>query len=305
MALIDSGVYIWDFWYLYKKNERIFEVFFLNADRSFVKNKQQHFNSSIGRAKTIDWVDFIDLKKDFFSADKSSWDNTSIWTGDTVVIDDKTYLFYTSRDYKEKDGMVQHIGIATIHDEKIVRTGCKISAPPEFYLSESDKKESSIHCWRDPFVFYCNDEIYMLVAAKRKDFPINERGCIALMKLVDRNCISKWEHQRTLVSTNYSEVELPQIYKTESGGMRIFYNAKNRDKKEFFMMTNIFYELSCENIYAEKDVLSNIFEKKKYYGLRIVPEHNSIICAFNKKSGGVEVVSNINSIGIDGFLQMK
>lgn len=308
MPLINKDKYIWDFWYLYDEKNRMFDVFFLNADKIFAKKEQHHFHSVVGRSKTINWVDFFNFEPDYFGPDLELWDNTSIWSGDTIKHREGSIIFYTSRDKDELDGTVQHIGIASIDATgKPSRTRAKISAPAEFYLTHTDHDEKSIHCWRDPFIFYLNDSIYMLVAAKRKDFPVNERGCIALMELVDEKDITRWRHKRTIVSTNCAEVELPQIYKTTSRAIRIFFNAKMSDGSKHFFMTNEFFDVNenKEIIRIEKDILEEIYEKDKYYGLRIIPERNNIICAFNQNIGCVEVVFNLSSMDIGKVFQIK
>ncbi len=310
MALIRKDKFIWDFWYLYNVKSKIFDVYFLNSDAVYAKKNQQHFHSTVGKSKTLDWVDFFGFSSDFIHADDSLWANTSIWTGDTIKYGNKNAVFFTSRDRNELDGTVQHIGVAIVDiDGRVEMTEAKISATDGLYLTETDSNEKTIHCWRDPFIFESNNSVYMLVAAKRKDFPLDKRGCIALMELVDKNDLTKWKHNRTILSTDFSEVELPQIYKTNRESMRIFFNAKRSDGSSYFIMTEEFYfndseNISC-NIKIDREILHEIYEHHKYYGLRVIPENNNIICAFNKTLGCVEIVYNIASVGIDNLFSIK
>jgi len=303
VALRIEGRHIWDFWYIYEN--KLFTVYFLNCDAQYHLNGEQHHRSVIGAAKTLDFVDFFDVNLDVFHASEDSWDNTSIWTGDTVCIYGRKYLFYPSRDKHEADGTIQHIGVAEWHDDSWKRLDTKISAPSGWYLSSTDPEESSIHCWRDPFVFFRDGHIYMLVAAKRKTAPANHRGCVALLE-VDEH-ISSFRHVRVLLETEYSELELPQIYESSRGGMRVLCNARTSDGGTQFAMTQEFFNITGDDVHIEKELGHDIYERDKYYGFRVVPECHSIIGAFHEQQGFVQVFSNMRSLGwgVDRLKSMK
>jgi len=303
MALVINDRYIWDFWYIYENN--LFSVFFLNCEKKYYFKDEQHSYAVVGEAKTLDFVDFFDVNVDVFHASKDSWDNTSIWTGDTVIIGCEKYLFYTSRDKNELDGSVQHIGVAKINWPSFERLDIKISAPKGFYLTYSDPEEDSIQCWRDPFVFFFDGRVYMIVAAKRDNSMVNHRGCLALLE-TDYN-LSYFKHIKVLLNTYFSEVELPQIYKTKNGTMRIFFNAKTRDGKNKFIMTKEFSNIIDDEVSMDQEICTDCFERSKYYGFRIIPERNNIICAFNQEQGFINVFSNIGSLGLgfDKLISMK
>lgn len=304
-----NSQYIWDFWYTWNPVSRIFTIYFLHADKEYVKNDQHHFHSSVGICKTLDWVTFFDYRFNVIQADNKRWDNTSIWTGDTFFYKGKRAVFYTSRDFRQDDAMTQSLGLAYIdgysdHLGEVLVTGTQIVAPEEAYLKKSDPLEKSIHCWRDPFVFEMDDEIYMLVAAKRNDYPVNHRGCIALMKLKDRDDLSLWDHVGIMLSTDYSEVELPQIYQCSNGKLRVFFNAHSENGEQHFIMSNEFiFQETNSDICFLKDLSIDIFERHKFYGYRIIPENNWSVCAFNKMRGTIELVENLSFL--KGLKQVK
>lgn len=310
MALIIKNKFIWDFWYLYNEKSKIFDVYFLNSDAIYAKNNQHHFHSIVGKSKTLDWINFFGFSSDFIHADDTLWANTSIWTGDTIKYGNKNAVFFTSRDRNELDGNVQHIGVAIVDiDGRVEMTEAKISATDGLYMTETDPKEKTIHCWRDPFIFESHNSVYMLVAAKRKDSPLDKRGCIALMELIDKNDLSKWKHNSTILSTDFSEVELPQIYKTNNESMRIFFNAKRSNGSRHFIMTDEFCfngsDNFASNIKLDRDIFLEIYENHKYYGFRVIPENNNIISAFNNKLGCIEIVYNMASVGIGNLFSIK
>lgn len=294
MALAIKGQYIWDFWYTYDAVLRMFTVYFLHADRTFVQEDQHHFHSAVGVCKTINWVDFFDYRLNVLRADQQGWANTSIWTGDAIPYGSRKAIFYTSRDRSAAtDGMTQSIGLAYANeDNRIEVTPVRIDAY-KGYLLESDPLEDSIHCWRDPFLFEMDHEVYMLVAAKREDHPVNHRGCIALLKLTDKDDLSSWKHLGMIVSTSYSEVELPQIYQAENGKLRIFFNAHSANGSHFVMTDPFIFDEAQPNAYVDRDICPDFFEHVKYYGFRIIPEQNFAVCGFSRALGCVQIVGNL------------
>lgn len=299
MALIIKNQYVWDFWYLFDKKTNLFKVFFLYADMKFVPEDKHHFYAKVGSSKTLDWVDFFDTKLEVLKASPDRWADTSIWTGDAISYKKGFSIFYTSRNSKAKDPMSQSIGIAYKTLEKSLEIlPTKIEASSDFYLTESDPLEKTIQCWRDPYLFEINDRIYMLIAAKRKNYPLNKRGCVALMGSVDQNDLTQWRHLGPIISTKYSEVELPQIYRTTDGKLRLFFNAQDENKQQYYIMTDPFmFNEHCFEDFRLSDLCETIPESQKYYGYRIVPELG-LICGFNKLKGGIEIIGNIPSLEI-------
>lgn len=295
MALSIDGQYIWDFWYTYMAETRLFTVYFLHADRRFVADNQHHFHSAVGVCKTLDWVNFFDHRLRVLQASDNMWANTSIWTGDAIQRGNDQVVFYTSRDKSEFDGMTQSIGVSYAYaDGRLEISPAKITTPPGPYWWESDPLESSIHCWRDPCVFESGGQVYMLVAAKRRGGMVNHRGCIALLKLENRDDLSRWEHIGVIVSTSYAEVELPQIYRDDNGKFRIFFNANSADGSDHYVVTDEFvFGNSDTKVNQLVDISKDIPWHQRYYGFRMIPEHNFAICAFHKAIGRVEVVGNL------------
>lgn len=307
MALIVKNNYIWDFWYVYDRHNRVFDVYFLHADVRYVPNDQHHFHAMVGRCKTLDWVDFFDIQLGVMCANDSMWANSSIWTGDSLQLGGERVIFYTSRDKDGPDPMRQSIGVARESvDGTVDVLDYRIEAPTEWYMGQTDSSEDSIHCWRDPYLFGIDGQLYMLVAAKRKDYPINHRGCVALMRLVDSNNLNTWAHVCTLVSTDYAEVELPQIYRTGNGKMRVFFNAHSHDGRQHYGMTTPFiFDGALSETHLERDICAGIPEYTNYYGYRIIPEYNHVICAFNKKFGRIEIIHNVPSLDIGSIYSLK
>lgn len=307
MSLIVKGQYVWDFWYVYTQSTRMFDVYFLHADSQYVSDDQHHFHASVGRCKTMDWVDFFAIQLRVVRAQTNLWADTSIWTGDSVAYKGGRAIFYTSRNQNDSDPMRQGIGVAYESKDGSIRVSdCRIDTPAGYYLEKTDPLEDSIHCWRDPYVFEMDGHMYMLVAAKRKDYPLNHRGCIALMRLESKSNLEQWKHVCTLVATDYAEVELPQIYRTSNGKVRVFFNAHSHDGQSHYVMTRPFiFDEENFKVDIDIDICRDIPEYLHYYGYRIIPEYNSIICAFSKKYGRVEIIQNVPSLGIGHIFSLK
>lgn len=271
MRISIPGRFVWDTWFIRKQDGGI-AIFYLNADKELAKTEQHHFHAVVGLSEFTDKFSEIFESKNVFSADTDAWDNTSIWTGDSIFMNGKYYLFYTSRDKREDDGFTQHIGIAEsidLHSWKRIDGFC-LSADPEFYETKSRPADSTIHAWRDPFIFQFDGITYMLVAAKIKDLPPDRNGGIALLEM--GVTITHWKHKKVLYSPQrFGEVELPQIWKDKHHGLHLFFNAHGNYDSEHDK--GGLYHCSLDSLTSENPEISRavsiISDENNRYGFRI------------------------------------
>lgn len=285
--------FIWDFWYCFDKKDKIFHVHFLNTDRKFVKNNLYHQHAKAGYAKTDDFKHFKWIDTAVFTASEDGWDNTSIWSGDLIKVRDLYLLYYTSRKVSEDDGFTQHIGLAVSHD-LLKWTRVKdfiLSADHKFYEIKTVAGENTVHAWRDPFLFVGRDgELYMLVAAKDKNSPINRKGAIALLR-AKNGSFTDWESLFPIYSpAAFSEIELPQMYQDERGDLHLCFNAwahydfTDSNEKGGLYNVNIHFNQGRMVSEMKPSLFTNDFTN--YYGFRLIPELEKIGC-FSIKSGGI------------------
>jgi beta-fructofuranosidase len=219
--------FVWDFWYYFDPDTRLFHVLYLNADRSLVATNKHHFHSRLGYAATKDFISIRWVDDRVFTASRDGWDNTSIWTGDVIRIANGFLMFYTSRDGRDGDGMTQNIGLAFSDDMLNWRRlpQCRIAPHPAYYEVASVEGDSSIHAWRDPFVFRFEGQVYMVLAAKAKDKPPRSKGAIGLLR-AGSGFPFVWEAMPPLLSPGwYGEMEVPQVYVDSAGGLTLVYSV--------------------------------------------------------------------------------
>jgi len=284
--------YVWDFWYVPADDGARFHVLYLNSDHDSAARDQHHFVARLGYAVTrdfvaIDWVDSC-----VFRAKAGGWDNSSIWSGDLIRVKTGHLLFYTSRDQARDDGMTQSIGAAFSDDLRHWRRidGFRLDADPRFYDVRSRAGDTTIHAWRDPFLFRHGGAIYMLVSAKSPDAPLGRNGAVALLKAVD-NDLFRWEALPPLAAPGwYSEMEVPQIHKDRDGRLMLVYSgwarfdhAPGTDGQGGFQALRIADDLS---LVADRPTVL-LPEAEGLYACRIVPELEGDIVGFDLQSGGI------------------
>jgi beta-fructofuranosidase len=286
----------WDYWYFFDKTKNIFHVFYLNADKALFCKHLHHENAQVGYATTPDFIRFAKVNDCVFKANDWGWDNSSIWTGDIVKIANGFLLFYTSRDRKEDDGFTQNIGIAYSKNltswERI--PDLRIKPDPRFYEIRTIEKDTSIHAWRDPFVFKHNNTAYMILAAKSKLLPIGSKAAIGLLR-ANLNDLTQWESLPPLFAPGwYSEMEVPQIYyhgenrlslvysTSESGDNSPFTNGVGGFQAVNFNIKKAFTDRSPES--ATPEVL--LPYSSAVYASRVVSELDGSIIGFDLKNGG-------------------
>jgi|GEM_PF-580522 len=230
--------FTWDFWYHYDAGKRVFHVLFLNAERELAVTDQHHFHSVVGYATTEDFESFNWIKDEVFTADQSSWDNTSIWTGDVVKIGGGYLMFYTSRDAREEsegDFLTQNVGAAISADflswERI--PNLRIAPDARYYETAHVTGDTTIQAWRDPFLFRHRGETYMIIAAKGKELEVGRKGAVGLLK-AKGGSLTDWETLPPIYPISptsspgiYDEVEVPQAYIDKQGRLTVVYSMKD------------------------------------------------------------------------------
>ncbi len=305
--------FVWDFWYHYDAKDRLFHLLYLNAESSLVATNQHHFSARIGYAVTQDFTQ-IDWRSDnVFQArecswDNCVWDNTSIWSGDIIKVRDGLLFYYTSRDQHVDDGLTQNIGLAFstdyLHWERVPHL--RLKPDPRFYEPRSVQGDSTIHAWRDPFLFRVSGEIYMIVSAKDPQQPIGRKGCIGLLRAINQS-LTKWTVLPPIYSPGwYSECEVPQLYQ-KSGQYLLAYSswAKYDQAPNTDGQGGLHGVLSSSGKIGEPfSELPQVLlaEASGLYACRVIPELDGDIVGFDIKEGGwrrVAAQTRIQSVDRD------
>ncbi|MGB3310606.1 MAG: beta-fructosidase [Nodosilinea sp.] len=305
--------HVWDFWYYFDAEAKLFHLFYLNADRALVATGQHHFASRVGHATTADFshIDWGD--EDSFSIlnpPVGHWANTSIWSGDVVRVNNGYLMFYTSRDRGKDDGMTQSIGVA--HATNLASSRWHIFEtqimPKADYQTKGLASDLTLHAWRDPFLFRlrAGGQIFMLASAKLAGGPVGRNGAIALLKVSDQDFAQvirgqrEWDYLSPIVKPAcYPEMEVPQLYQTPQGDYQLLFSTSA--KNDFSPTTNqsgglqgvtipklwnparngIDLSLPAPNIHVL------LPERHGLYACRVIPELGGEIIGFDSQAGGI------------------
>jgi sucrose-6-phosphate hydrolase SacC (GH32 family) len=287
--------HVWDFWYHFDAATGIFHLFYLNADRDLVPGEQHHFASQVGYAttrdfQTIEWIDDRVL-----AADPQGWDNTSIWSGDIIQIENGFLMFYTSRDGNIDDGMTQNIGVAyspnVFSFDRWFRLPELQIKPQTPYELERNPQDLTIAAWRDPFLFRHHHETYMLLSAKSPEQEVGKKGSVALLRAKDMY-FENWEYLPPICNPGfYAEMEVPQVYESPFGGYELVYSAWA--KYDFAPTTDRhggLQGISSNNPFNFSNPKPSIWlpESSSLYACRVIPElNNGEIVGFDTRTGGI------------------
>lgn len=132
-------------------------------------------------------------------------DASGIWTGSVIFAEGNYHAFYTGYCLKAKyqqtichafseDGVTWHKDVAN-----------PVIEPMTELYEELD--------WRDPYVFYNNDDAryWLLISARKLDQPETRRGCIVLYRSHD---LKEWEYYGPLYEPGHTNCpECPEMYK--------------------------------------------------------------------------------------------
>ncbi len=289
--------YVWDFWYFFDEKDKLFHVFYLNADEILVPSEKHHHAACVGHAVTSDFIRMEWGKDQDFNvliSPRHHWANTSIWSGDIIQIQNGFLLFFTSRDRGQDDGMTQNIGVAysaSLSPSKWLLSELRIQ-PGRSYQLKNSLGDLSTHAWRDPFLFQGNGQVYMLLSAKSIDDPIGRNGVVGLLRFQEGNNFPQgnWEYLDPLIQPCcYSEMEVPQLYQDSLGKYELVFSswAKNDFSPSTRQAGGLqgFTSPNLMGFMGKPHVLMP--EKYGLYACRIIPELDGEIVGFDIQEGGI------------------
>lgn len=219
--------WVWDHWILTSENH--LDLFFLRASRALLEPGRRHGRASMGHARSFDDGKSWELLPDaLVQDDRPAFDDRTIWTGSAIHHPDGFIrLFYTGTSWEDDGRYVQRIGWADSSDGVTFHRSCPkpLEADPEWYESDDGTNEVA---WRDPFVFFFEDEWHMLITAKLKDGPELGRGTIGHATSKD---LENWVIQPPLTEeTDFGHLECAQ-YRYIDGKHYLVFSCDARMRK--------------------------------------------------------------------------
>jgi len=214
--LSSPGSWFWDFW-ITKDDCGRYHIYFLNAPHSLGDPGRRHRAARIDHAVSDDLSTWEIVGRAFEAGDDDAFDATATWTGCVVRGDDGLWrMFYTGSQFLRPEpdyANIETIGVAVSSD---LTTWTKLPGPitradPRWYETypEGGWKEEA---WRDPWVFRdpSGSGWHMLVTARAKDGPLDDRGVIGHAFSSD---LGQWEvlPPLSMPGSGFGHLEVPQI----------------------------------------------------------------------------------------------
>lgn len=286
--------HVWDFWYHFAPETGIFHLFYLNADRESVAEDKHHFSSQVGYATTKDFLTIDWISDRVLGADPDGWDDTSIWSGDVIKIQDGFLMFYTSRNQATDDGMTQNVGVAFTHHIQSFDRWFRIPSvriqPQSPYELRHVPDDMTIHAWRDPFLFRHHEQIYMLLSAKDSTQPVGKKGAVALLK-AQNNSFDRWEYLAPICQPGfYAEMEVPQLYRASADAYALVYSAWAKyDFAPSTQQSGGLHGILSPSLFNFPAVNPKVFlpQTAHLYACRVIPELDGEMVGFDINTGGI------------------
>ena len=338
MSSFPNEYRFWDSWYLYEKTNNTFRALMLCAEQKYYEQGKHHEHSQLAYACSNDLKNWRGHRKIALPLNIDS----SIWTGSVIKWDNQYILAYTLRKTIDSYFAEQTICFATSINFKNW-TKCKeefkitdIDPEEKYFLrSPEPKRDRTVHAWRDPFLFVYKNQVFMLVAAKRKDLFNNCRACVALFRAESSQPLNfKWKLICPSLIAGYEELEVPQIYIDQEKGV-VWIIASTWDDRDYEiswlrgnrpMVTSsppayrrhgylLGFQISInkfDKLLSKKP--SNVLKYNRlglvestvlvepeamFYAGRIVPERNETILGFDPRTGETKVVKRKQSKNFD------
>ena len=224
MGLSLPNYWIWDFWFAEDGDD--VHVFFLHAPNDVGHQELRHDHARIGHAVSRDLRTWEMLPTALIPGPPGAFDDLATWTGSTIAVDGRWYMFYTGISTREA-GAVQRIGLATSDDLlRWEKQGMVLEADPRWYLRRGP--DSPDEAWRDPWVCWDDDtrRFHMLIAARANHGPSDARGVIGHAWSAD---LRSWQTGPPLSEPGeFSQLEVPQLVHL-GGAWRILFSAWPQD----------------------------------------------------------------------------
>lgn len=168
--------WVWDFWVV-DDGDR-YHLFFLFASKALHDPEARHRRAAIGHAVSGDLVNWTRVEDALVHSDAPAFDDLAIWTGCTVRHPDGTwFLIYTGTTLVEGKAL-QSIGLATSEDLRVwERQGQVLTAGPRWY-EKLDDGQWYDEAFRDPWVYRDGKQWRMLITARAKSGPVDDRGVV-------------------------------------------------------------------------------------------------------------------------------
>ncbi|PWQ96908.1 glycoside hydrolase family 68 protein [Leucothrix pacifica] len=215
----------WDFWLT--RDNGLWHIFFLQANKSLLKQELRHWNVSVGHATSSDLQEWQQLGTCFQPSATPSWDDKTTWTGSVVQGDDGLWhLFYTGTSEKE-NGMKQRIGHATstdLHGWERVGNGLCLDIDTQWY-EEYTPGHWHDRAMRDPWVMrdpHSDDWLMFFTARVPGTTEPNEGGAIGLARSSD---LKNWTTEAPIWQGDFGQLEVPQVMHVQGKWYCLFCTA--------------------------------------------------------------------------------
>lgn len=207
--------WVWDSWYVQDGED--LHAFYLKAPQSLENPDLRHHNAQVGHSVSKDGTHWTELPDTLLRREGDFFDSQGIWTGSVLKNNGVWHMFYTGID-KNSKGRIQRIGHATSLDlitwERVGDEPILTATSAWYATSETDPKNEEP--FRDPWVFFYEDQWHMLVTAR------DTQGDGTMAHAVSAD-LYNWELKEPLISNaQFDQLEVFQVVEVDGRWILIF-----------------------------------------------------------------------------------
>lgn len=218
MIALDDD-WVWDSWYAWDTGT--LHAFYLKAPKSLGDPNLRHVNARVGHSTSVDGRNWVHHQDALQPSAVEAFDDRAIWTGSVLQHEGLWHMFYTGIDQSAM-GRIQRVGHATSSDLfnwTRVQVNPILSAQhPQHATALRDERGEEP--FRDPWVFWHEDQWHMLVTARSTEQGVRGNGNMA--HATSQN-LYDWSLQEPLLSsTGFDQLEVFQVVEVDGRWFLIF-----------------------------------------------------------------------------------
>ena len=203
--------WVWDSWVV--DDGQQYHLFFLQAPRSLGDPQLRHAAAKIGRATSLDLVNWK-YHGIVLEPDPASWDVGALWTGSIVRGQDGLWrMFYTAtntRGHGLRDQCISVAESADLATWRRVQDHPVIQVDSRWYQTLPEDASAS-ETWRDPFVYADSSGGWrMLITARAVGGDEHDDGVLGCARSMD---LLHWqlEPPLTFPGAGFGQIEVSQV----------------------------------------------------------------------------------------------
>ncbi|MEN9752080.1 MAG: hypothetical protein RLZZ600_1127 [Actinomycetota bacterium] len=209
MTISREQDWLWDSWYAQTADG--YHAFHLSAPKSLGNPDLRHVNARVGHSFSRDLITWDSLPDALLPSPREAFDDLATWTGSVIEHDGVWHMFYTGID-KRSGGAIQRIGHAISRDLVMwerVSDEPILQAEARWYSTMTAGEPDEP--FRDPWIFWHEDQWHMLVTAKHASDAHDGSGHATMAHATSPDLYEWTLHEPLIHNSGFRQLEVFQV----------------------------------------------------------------------------------------------